>query len=775
MSEAGEVTETGSAAVAATRGTARAGRMAWAVTVLALVGTLLIATDACAATSTAPDLAAALAWPYWHIYGSETFRFDGYNAYGDKSSSPYPFTGIQTYDELNVNFERAITPYDRVTGQVNGLLYNDSKYRSTFQGMMPERLNIKQENGDFIIPYRAEAGDFFAFQSFRTMQRSLKGVQVEFQPDLGGNTRNSIILFSGGGSPAWRSFQLKDDWSNGASWLVEHPVYGRVSINLALNHKKANQALGVRSSKQYVYSLAYEKHGVWSARWPWLAQRLTVEGEAGRFVGDHADLNGPGSGQKRQGNGYFMQVSGSPVALAALSYRARFEAYNRDYQPNGASIQPDRRSEEGHLSWRFANGLTARTRVQQFLTAWETSNPLNTMVYGVNLSGPVSGVSELSMGLDAFEQNIKSRDLTTNTVSKSVNTSLNKSISRNVSARAGFFYANTRDRTNPTTGVSITRQLSTGMDFRVEKFGFAGTVSPGFLARRSNTQGGMTNWDFNPTLNINASRGPQSISLSYSALNQGRPRNDLGVVTRTAGLNYSYRQARYTLGVEGDWYGRNPDNATLRRTDAWRLGAFLTLNFDKPVRARLAPEQQAAQSLAPVAPASAARFALDITNFKPGMSEADVRKAMAAAGFGKPVEQAGLLVWFARVMRDIDQRQRLAVDVSGGAVSRTALVIDFDDVGNTADMQHTFERVRQQMLEKYGQPDTFFDQGNFSPNLGADLAANRFIRVMEWRRDGGVLRFGIPRRLDGRIRMEVQFARSFPPFNHTLWSVEELQ
>ena len=741
------------------------GVVRWGAMAVALGGALFVASHAGAAEP-------QLSWKNWHIYGSDTVRADGYNSYGDNTSSPYPYTGMQTYDELNLGLDRAITPYDRITGQVNGLLYNDSPYRSAFRGAVPEQLNIRQENGDFVLPYRAEAGDFFAFQSMLTVQRSLKGIQVELQPDLGGDIRNSLLLFSGGASPSWRSFQLKDDWSNGASWLVDSPTYGRVGINLVLNHRKADQASGLQSARQYVYSLAYEKQGVWSPRWPWLAQRLTVEGEAGRFIGD---TSGAITGQHHQGDGYYLQMSGSPVALGALSYRLRYEAYGQYYQPAGAVIQPDRRSKEGHLAWRFSNGLTARTRIQDYLTAWKTINPIDTVVYGANLSGPLPGVTDLSVGVDAFEQNTKSRDLTTNTVTKSVNASLNKRISSNVSARAGFFYANARDRTNPTTGVSITRQFSAGMDFQVRKFGFTGTVSPGLIARRSDTQGGMTNWDFNPTLYINANRGPHSFSISYSALDQSRPQNNLGLLTHTAALNYSYQKGDYTMGLEGDWYLRKPDMAVTERTRSWRVGVFLTRNFDKPASVRQISGQGAVQPAAPTASSFTQRFALDLTHLRPGMREADARKVAAAAGFGKPARQAGFLVWFARVMRDVDQRQRLAVEVSNSMVTRAALIIDFDDVGNSADVRRTFEHVRQQLLQQYGQPDTFFNQGNFGTTLATDLAANRFIRVMQWNRSDGVLRFGIPRRLDGKVRMEVQFARAFPPFNRTLWSIEPLQ
>jgi hypothetical protein len=51
----------------------------------------------------------------------------------------------------------------------------------------------------------------------------------------------------------------------------------------------------------------------------------------------------------------------------------------------------------------------------------------------------------------------------------------------------------------------------------------------------------------------------------------------------------------------------------------------------------------------------------------------------------------------------------------------------------------------------------------------------RFIWIMEWSRADGIIRYGIPRRLDGQIRMEVQFAGSFPPESDTLWSIERVK
>jgi hypothetical protein len=38
-----------------------------------------------------------------------------------------------------------------------------------------------------------------------------------------------------------------------------------------------------------------------------------------------------------------------------------------------------------------------------------------------------------------------------------------------------------------------------------------------------------------------------------------------------------------------------------------------------------------------------------------------------------------------------------------------------------------------------------------------------------------VIRFGIPRRLDRLVRMEVQIARSFPDPTQTRWSFDDLR
>ncbi len=705
--------------------------------------------------------------PQWHIYGSDTIRSDIYNSKGNLSASPYRFSSAQTYDELSLNIDRAFSPFNRVTGQISGLLYNDSQYRSPFPGMVLERLNLRQENGGFAIPYRAELGDFFAFQSYRTIQRSLKGGRIEFQPQWhAGGFRHSIELFGGSATPSWDTFQYKDDFSSGGSWLIQQPLLGAFSANLAFNHKQAN-GFAQPASQQYVSSLAWEKHGAG------LGQKVTIEAEAGRFIGDHAAIGLLNSGRKRQGNGYFGQISGVFDALPQLSYRIRGEAYEQDYAPNGASIQSDRTSQEGYLTWRDRSGLAIAARFQHYHTGWQTANPADTITYGGNISGVIPLFGGISGNIDAFLTGTENRNLTSNSVAKSVNASLSKSLSPNLSVRTGFFYSNNRDRNNAISGRSATMQFTGGVDYRFQAGGFSGSLSPGFTARRLQQQPNRGRWDYTPTLNSNLIYGHHQLSLALSKLDQSSPVVTGGVDTMTAGLNYRYTEQKFTFGLDANWYDRQPDLAATGWTNAWRFGAYLTYNFDKPVVkvAMAEPETVSDVSSTP----SIERMLIDITRLMPGMAIKDANAIIAAAGMGAPTDQAGLKIWYARIFRDMIENQRLVLQTQAGRIARAAVVLNFTDPNDIAGMRTAFERMRRQLLSVYGQPDNFFDQGDFGPNLSVKLAAGRFVRVMEWQQNGGVLRFGIPRRLDGAIRMELQFARRFTGLKDTLWSMEQVQ
>jgi hypothetical protein len=133
------------------------------------------------------------------------------------------------------------------------------------------------------------------------------------------------------------------------------------------------------------------------------------------------------------------------------------------------------------------------------------------------------------------------------------------------------------------------------------------------------------------------------------------------------------------------------------------------------------------------------------------------------------------VVYEARVLEEVDQRQRLALLHEAGKITLAALIVEFDDIGNRDSVFQVFERVRRLLLERFGNPAFAIEQGEFSASFAAEVNSGRLVRLMEWPTEAGWLRLGIPRRLDGQVRIEVQHARSFPPPGDTLWSVESVR
>jgi hypothetical protein len=102
---------------------------------------------------------------------------------------------------------------------------------------------VTRERGDVAVPHRYEIGDYFGYFSFRTLQRTLKGGKIDFQPTstiAGG--RQSLQLLSGFVAGGYTDADPRDDYFNGVSWLIESPAWGKVVLNGVHNYRQAGYA-----------------------------------------------------------------------------------------------------------------------------------------------------------------------------------------------------------------------------------------------------------------------------------------------------------------------------------------------------------------------------------------------------------------------------------------------------------------------------------------------------------------------------------------------------
>ncbi len=694
----------------------------------------------------------------WSVTGTNTARWERYETRGSTAGSPYPFTTTTGYDELVLNLAWQPTGFDRWRGLVAGVA-NDSPYRSPDRDFVPERLLLARENGEAAIPYRAEAGDFFAFATTRTQQRPLKGASVELQP-AGGAVRQSILAFAGTAQPSWRHLQWSDDSTAGLSWLAE---WGRArfTLNALRNSREALAPEGTPRRTQDVASLAADApFAVGGVSW-------RAEGEVATLRGDHDGAPGAGIARDVRDTGLFAQLSGAQAATG-LSWRLRGERYGRDYRPYGTSVTAGRRSLEAHLAG-LAQGLAWRARWQDWRDGFEDAYPLDTRVAGAGLAGPWTALGA-TVSADLFRQDTKRDDGSLDQRALTANAFLSRPFGR-VTGQLGLLWQRVDDRVNADASPR-TKQVSASVVLPVSGAGFSGSLAPG-LVWRDVSGAAFATRDVNATLQLQLARGPHRLALSAGRLAQD-PVSALApdVATVNFGLDYRYRRGAHEFGFDVTTYDRRPSPG--EKTEAWRAGLTWTWAFDwrpaPPAAVAAAGAPAPAATGGPVPPDAGLLLAL-----APGDDFDDALRRLARAGFTGGTSLPGAVVFEARPLAEIEGRQRVVVVHEAGRVERSAIVVSLAPAGGADDAARTYERVRRVLIERLGRPASTYEEGDFGPAFARDLAAGRLIRIAEWVTARGVIRLGMPRRLDGIARIEIHHARGFASPRDTAWGLEAIR
>jgi hypothetical protein len=688
------------------------------------------------------------------VSGTNTLRFERYDSRGAIGTSPYPFSVDTSYDEFIFNLGWQPTAYDRWRGLIAGVA-NDSPYRSMDRDLVPERLLLARENGEAAIPYRLEAGDFFAFTSFRTQQRTLKGLSVELQPvSANENLRSSILLFGGAFQNSWRHLQWGDDNTMGLSWLTEL-ADTRINVNLMRNERDT-QAIGKRS--QQVVSLAAET--------PFKLGRasMRVEAEVASLRGDHDGATGTPAFDKSD-TGSFLQLSGYYPG-STLNWRLRGERYGQDYRPFGAIVTPDRRSAEAHVSWTAPSSLHLRARLQDFRDQNESGNPLDTRVAGFGASGPLAALSA-TMNLDVFNQTLERNDRSIDQDTFVANLLVSKPVDVWL-VQTNLLYQRQKDHVvegnNPRTkqvGLTVLRPVNAGS--------WSGSIGPGLVWRDVSGFPFATR-DISATLALNLAGGPHRIALSAGRIAQNPALSSSpDVATVNLAFDYRFRTGRHEFGFDLTVFDRKPKPG--EKTEAYKAGLTWVFNFDRVAQSpvRTAPTIVSAPTTPLVRDASL------IGNIPPGADIESTLKRLADAGIAGGIRQGDATVFETRLLNEVEQRQRFVVVSTAGGVDRAGLIVALNDTGSADEASRVYDRVLRALIEKFGRPTNTFETGSFGASFANDVTTGKLIRIAEWTTSAGTLRLGIPRRLDGLARIEVLHARSFGSPRDTNWGIELLR
>ena len=134
--------------------------------------------------------------------------------------------------------------------------------------------------------------------------------------------------------------------------------------------------------------------------------------------------------------------------------------------------------------------------------------------------------------------------------------------------------------------------------------------------------------------------------------------------------------------------------------------------------------------------------------------------------------RSGVSIYETSLIDEIIERQRLVLEHKSAMLEKAGLVIDVVDTGSPRSVEQLYERTKQILVKQYGSPDNMVEDGDFTHDVVGDISTGRVIRVVEWSTPNGVLRYGMPRRLDGQIRLELQHAKRFDTPRNALWSME---
>lgn len=697
----------------------------------------------------------------WQFSGSTSNTLEVYQDFNNPAQSPFPDRGTFGQSDLSLNFQRRYSPYNQVKGQFFGTAVNNP-YRSGFLGIVPERFNINWEKGDGSVPFRIDVGDFFAFTSARTVQRSLKGAQVELQPDLGGSGgwQHSVQFFTGINQQFYRQMDFNDDLTFGGSWLFSHAEKGNLAANLVVNRLESG-ANNVNAQRiQTVMSLSGDTFINWRG------QKLEFAGEGGYFVGD--DIGG--NNLDDNGFGLFAEVRGRSESLP-LDYSLTVSQFDEEYQPAGAAVTADLRSFAHRGGWRFDGGRSLRWRAQWDRTNFDNQNSTDTISGGLALAGPLNLSAERILNSNLDYGFTKTRNQANSTNNKSHNLSFNTTTTLNerTSGRASYSF-----QTQDTLGAEtvITNQVTVGVDRQVSYKDLSGSLSPS-ITFRDIIAGNAAGEEISASLSANLNRGAWNYQASYRVARQIR--DTAGASTMTQGLTgrADWSSGQHAFGFEADFSVL--DRQAQATGEPLKLSAVYTYSFNKPAGRRFGDTDPLPDTFQAQPIASAAQE-FDIALVRPNSDFEDVLRQVSEAGFaGGQTILEGVVVYEATAFPAVDLRQRLVL-LHQGRRHRTAAVI-FDPVDPTDGraLEADFQRVLSEVIRLYGRPESTFERGDFAGNIAQDISRSDLIRLAEWRTDGGTLRLGIPRRLDGQIRIELHHARSFRPPSHTLWSLNEVQ
>lgn len=492
--------------------------------------------------------------------GATTLRFDRYDMRGDEAALPWRHGGDHLYQEFQLRLQAQPDAARRWELNATGVA-NDSGYRHREQGMTAEWFNFRYEDGGAAMPYRLELGDQRARFSAMTLDKRLQAARVEVQPFGTPGNGHSLVWLAGREQTDWGARAIGGGRFHGASWLVQNPTFGRYALNVVY-HEVAAPIAGTDPAR-LVTSLA----GAGSFAL-WERQDVSAEAELARLDG-RAVRGGPA-----HDHGLRMHLRAVDRRLP-LDYEFRYRRHGEGFAPQGTAVQRDISELGAQAGWRFPFGLGVRGRYDRNLSQ-ASRQQLQSEGYGLTVEAPKS-LGWLAWMDHSWDVSRHYRDNAWGTLDSRATEarwSIRAADPIGGTTRLAVSWLGVEDRLVAERGSEEKRLVLTHAQ-RLDLGWFELAATPGMDYRVR--EGFRDSSVFNPTLRLDAARGGHQLGmrLDYRGLEVEalEPRDEYGLL-----LDYRYRRAAHTFGLEYEQLGRDRDN--IRVAEGWRAGMFWRYQFD---------------------------------------------------------------------------------------------------------------------------------------------------------------------------------------------------
>ncbi|WP_416897555.1 MAG: hypothetical protein ACMVY4_19140 [Minwuia sp.] len=679
----------------------------------------------------------------WSVSGEARAEGDYYMTNGAAANSAFPFDGGHAVTGFSAQFIREMTGNQTLEGQISMSGDASDYFEASDNAVTLERLGVEYVNGDAAVPFRLEMGDFLAFYTRPTLQRSLKGAQLELQPSsLQSDQMAGSVQFSAGNTaPAYNLIGQDNASFLGASLVVNHVTFGDYAAQVVHGSQESFDGTG-DALNQWVTSLAGSRNFAAGS------QTLTLDAEMAFLFGDVNDGNVVRDERALAG---FVDLSGRSEDNK-LRYGVELERATDGFTPLGGQARADRYRGEGNVSYRFESNHSLRFSASQTEEELTDDKTLRRSAR-VSLSGPVPELilENWTFFSDVFRVHNRNQSRSTNNVTWTGNANFSGPLAEGYNGSVGFFVNDLDDRLN--NNDTVTYQATGEVSHRrtIGEYNLDGAL--GMTARTTNAQNDQI--EYGPTARFGVSRENHSLRLDYRRLdtrNQGNNASDL--ITDNLSFNYSYFTGPHRFEARLGYFGRNPDGD--EQTDTFFGGLTYRYRFGEPPR----------PAIAAAAPLATLSDSLKLSSLPPGIPARTADIILPALGVDQRLGDQPLLI--AQVdMYPVDGRQRLIVEQADGIVRRTGAVID--TLGLDADeIADQLDRLERFLIGRYGPPVRQEREGEIADFFGSSSVLP--VILTEWRLPtGGTLRLGIPPRLGVQPRIEVIAAQDFPAGDRGDW------